>query len=586
MKTLKAKINLLFLTLIGCSVLITGVFVALLLRDSYIDSLTTRLSKEGEMIARTIDWKQVNEDPTYLSKKTKIYDDTLDVRVAFVDANGRLMSDSSQTLNAHENQKKYPEIARALESKRVISFTQRRGNYIHAAFPLIHDGQVQGAFRLSLDLKEVNNTLVRVWYSLVGGLVVAFILAAFASSRIASSVAKPLEDITQIAVDITKKRFYRRVRDEGNDEVARLGQAINRMAYHLQKQMNTIRLSERRLVSVMESLESGLVMIDPSGKIVFANQSFKQMFGIQDHDLKKITYQEVTRPYDLRSLVELCKKKEQKIKKEIQIQHPTKRIYEVHLSPILEKEGISVVIALYDITAIRGLEQMRRDFVANVSHELKTPITSIRGFAETLLDGELEDVDTSREFLEIIYEESLRLQRLVADLLDLSRIESKKMDLTIEEIPVDDLIHSIVKTMEDQWKAKDQTVTITIESPFLVRVDVDSFRQILLNLLANAIAYTPEGGKIEVSASKKGENWLLLVKDTGIGIPLRDQARIFERFYRVDKDRSRASGGTGLGLAIVKHLVDIYKGKIEVQSEVGKGSAFYLTIPIHLKPDN
>lgn len=586
MKSLKAKINLLFLTLIGCSVMITGVFVALLLRDSYIDSLTTRLSKEGELIAKTIDWNQIVNDPKYLQTKTKIYDDTLDVRVTFVDANGKLLSDSSQSLNMGENQKQYREIEQALHSQRVESFTQRRDDFIHAAFPLIQDGKVQGAFRLSLDLKEVNNTLMRVWISLAGGLVVAFVLAAFVSSRIASSVARPLEDITQIAIDITKKRFYRRVRDEGNDEVARLGRAINRMAYNLQKQMNTIRLSERRLVSVMESLESGLVMIDSSGKIVFANPSFKRMFGIQDDDLKKITYQQLTHPYDLRSLVQLCKKEEQKIKKEIQILDPAKRIYEVHLTPIFEKEGISVVVAVYDLTAIRELEQMRKDFVANVSHELKTPITSIRGFAETLLDGELDNLETSREFLEIIYEESLRLQRLVADLLDLSRIESKKMKLEIEEIPVDDLIQSIVKTMEDQWRAKNQTLTVSIESPFFVRVDVDSFRQILINLLSNAIAYTPEGGKIQVCASKKGENWTLVVKDTGIGIPLRDQSRIFERFYRVDKDRSRDSGGTGLGLAIVKHLIDIYQGKIEVKSELGKGSAFYITIPVRLTSEN
>ena len=586
MKTLKAKINLLFLTLIGCSVIITGVFVALLLRDSYIESLKTRLSKEGEMIAKTIDWNRFITDPKYLQAKTKIYDDTLDVRVSFVDTNGKLLSDSSQQLNIDEDQRRYQEIEQALRSKRVVSFTQRRNNFIHAAFPIIQDGQVQGAFRLSLDLKEVNNTLFRVWISLAGGLVVAFVLAAFASSRISSSIAKPLEDVTQIAIDITKKRFYRRVRDEGNDEIARLGQAINRMAYHLQKQMNTIRLSERRLVSVMESLESGLVMIDSSGRIVFANQSFKQMFGIADPELKKITYQEFTHPYDLRALVDHCKRKEKKIKKEIQIQDTTKRIYEVHLSPIFEKEGISVVVAIYDLTAIRGLEQMRKDFVANVSHELKTPITSIRGFAETLLDGELENLETSREFLEIIYEESLRLQRLVADLLDLSRIESKKMKLKIEEVPVTDLVQSIVKTMEDQWKAKKQTLTISIEEPFLVRVDVDSFRQILINLLSNAIAYTPERGKIEVCAAKEGENWTLIVKDTGIGIPLRDQARIFERFYRVDKDRSRNSGGTGLGLAIVKHLIDIYKGKIKVRSEVGKGSAFYITLPIHFKRVN
>lgn len=575
-----------FLSLIGCSVIITGAFVALLLRDSYIESLTIRLSKEGEMIAKTIDWKQLMKNPEHLQKQTEIYDDTLDVRVAFVDANGNLVSDSRQKRKSVENQKQYEEIKQALKGSRVQSYNERRGNFIHAAFPLIQNKQVQGAIRLSLNLKDVNNTLLRVWISLVGGLVVAFALAAFASSRIASSVARPLEDMTQIAVDITKNRFHRRVQDKGNDEVARLGQAINRMAHNLQKQMNTIRQSERRLVSVMESLESGLVMIDSSGKIVFANQSFKQMFGISDEDQKNITYYELSHPYDLRSLILLCMKKEQKIKEEIQIHDPTERTYEVHLSPIIEKKGISVVIALYDLTAVRNLEQMRKDFVANVSHELKTPITSIRGFAETLLDGELEDSKTSQEFLKIIHEESIRLQRLIADLLELSRIEWKKMELRMQEVSVDELIRSIVKTMEDQWKAKKQTLTVSIDHSFHVRVDVDSFRQILINLLSNAISYTHEGGKIEVVASKESKHWTLIVKDTGIGIPIHDQSRIFERFYRVDKDRSRDSGGTGLGLAIVKHLIEIYQGRIEVKSEIGKGSEFRLTFPINMKANN
>lgn len=583
MKTLKAKINLMFLSLIGCSVIITGAFVALLLRDSYIESLMIRLSKEGEMIAKTIDWKQSMKDPEYLQQQTEIYDDTLDVRVSFVDANGNLVSDSRQSVISSENQRQYGEIQQALTSNKVRSYTERRGDFIHAAFPLIQNDQVQGAIRLSLNLKDVNNTLIRVWISLSGGLVVAFALTAFASSRIASSVAKPLEDMTQIAVDITRNRFHQRVRDQGNDEVARLGQAINRMAHNLQKQMNTIRQSERRLVSVMESLESGLAMIDSSGKIVFANRSFEQIFGISDEELTGITFHELTHPYDLRSLILLCIKKEQALKKEIQIHDPTDKTYEVHLSPIIEKKGISVVVAFYDLTAIRNLEQMRKDFVANVSHELKTPITSIRGFAETLLDGELEDVKTSREFLEIIHEESLRLQRLIADLLDLSRIESKKMELQMEEVPVDELVRNIVKTMEDQWKAKKQTLTVSIAHSFHVRVDVDSFRQILINLLSNAISYTHKGGEIEVIAYRKGDNWILIVKDTGIGIPIQDQSRIFERFYRVDKDRSRDSGGTGLGLAIVKHLIEIYQGSIEVKSEVGKGSEFQLTFPIYIK---
>lgn len=578
MKTLKARINWFFLILIGCSVLITGIFVALLLKDSYIDSLTNRLSKESELIAMTIEWEELVKNPKQLFKVARIYDHTLDVQVTFLDAKGNVMSDSRRKPQK-KNQGKYPEVEQLLKSKKVRSFTARRSNHLFAAYPIVRDGKVVGIVRLSLDLNMIDYSLKQVWISLIGGLIVAYALAAFASSRIASRVTKPLEEMTQVAMDITKKRFHRRVREKGSDEVASLARAINRMAHHLQKQMNTIRQSERKLISVIETLESGLAIVDTFGKIGFANQSFAKMYGVPVKQLTQMHYQDLIYPVDLSSLISKCMKKEQKISKEIQLHYPAEKTYEIHCSPILERDEISVVVVMVDMTAIRHLEEMRKDFVANVSHELKTPITSIRGFSETLLDGELKDPETRREFLQIIHDESIRLQRLVGDLLDLSRIESKKMKLTLEETSIEDIIQSVVKTMEDQIRSKNQSLTIHIDHPFQIQVEIDSFRQILINLLSNAIAYTPEEGKIQIEANEHEDRWQLTVRDTGIGIPKKDQARVFERFYRVDKDRSRESGGTGLGLAIVKHLVELHQGTISIDSEIGKGTAFCLTFP-------
>lgn len=585
MKSLKARINWLFLLLIGCSVLVTGVFVALLLKDSYIESLTNRLSKEAEMIANTIEWEELVNQPQQLQQEADIYADTLDVRVSFLDQNGIVLADSSSQRLRYFSQKHHPEVKKALTSNKVISFTDRSSKAIYTAIPVIQENKVVGVIRLSLNLKDIKQSLWQVWFSLIGGLLIAYALAAFASARIASRVAKPLEEMTQVAVDITKKRFYRRVHGKGDDEVANLGAAINRMAYHLQKQMNTIRQSEQKLISVMETLESGLIMVDSSGKIAFANLSFARMYGISQEKLAKMSYQDLIDPFDLQSLIHQCIKKEQKIHKEIQLHCPDEKNYAIHLSPIIEKTGVSVVVVLYDLTAIRHLEQMRKDFVANVSHELKTPITSIRGFSETLLDGDLEDKETSRAFLQIIHEESIRLQRLVGDLLDLSRIESRKKKLSLEQVSIETLIQSVVKTVEDQLKAKKQTFTMSVKQPFQVEVEVDSLRQILLNLLSNAISYTPEEGKIQIQAKQEHDHWCLIVKDTGIGIPSSDQARIFERFYRVDKDRSRDSGGTGLGLAIVKHLVELHQGKIEIKSALGKGTEFRLTFPMKIEQD-
>ncbi|MBH8597573.1 MULTISPECIES: two-component system histidine kinase PnpS [unclassified Thermoactinomyces] len=572
MKTLKAKITWSFLLLIGCSVLGTGIFVALLLQTSYLDSLSGRLQKEGKMLAETTRW----DSDRSLQHQAQVYAQTLDVRVTFFDRNGRVLGDSE---GKSFDGKEFTEVAEALKNH--IPDPTIRNDFLHAALPVERNGHIVGAVRLSLDIREVNRSLHQVWFSLALGLLFAYALAAFFSSRIASGVTRPLEEITQVARDIAEKRFYRRVQQEGRDEVAHLGQAINRMARSLQKQMETIRKSERRLNSVIESMESGLIMVDPTGNVSLANRAFERMFSMPASDLIGQSYKKLSYPYDLSELITECAESGIRLRKEIHLYYPEERMLLAHLTPMwVEKNGVGVVVVFHDLTAIRRLEQLRRDFVANVSHELKTPITSIRGFAETLLDGAMHDRETCQEFLQIIHEESLRLQRLIGDLLDLSRIESKQFHLKTEIVPVDTLIYSAQKMVRDQLKAKDQNLTIEIDELFEVEVDPDRFRQIILNLLTNAIHYTPAGGHITVVARRRKSDWQLIIGDSGIGIPESDLPRIFERFYRVDKARARNSGGTGLGLAIVKHLVEVHHGKIQVESKVGEGTSFILTFPL------
>jgi two-component system phosphate regulon sensor histidine kinase PhoR len=578
MRSLRAKITGSFLLLIGCSVLGTGIFVALLLKSSYLDSLTGRLTKEGKMIAETIEWEKSLKDPRKFQRQANIYGQTLGARVTFFDAEGVVLGDSAEGKKLIG--KSFPEVKRDLINLNGEP-TVIQNDLLHATLPVVRNGKVLGAIRVSMDLEEVNQSLEKVWLSLAGGLIIAYSLAAFFSSRIAGGVTRPLEEITQVAVDIAQKRIHKRVQQTGNDEIARLGQAINRMAHSLQKQMETIRKSERRLGSIIESMESGLIMVDSTGRVSLANRAFERMFGVPAADIIGVSYKRLTYPYDLTALITECAESGSRIRKEIHLFYPEERMLEANLAPMwVEKNGVGVVIVFHDLTAIRRLEQLRRDFVANVSHELKTPITSILGFAETLLDGALNDPDTCREFLKIIHDESLRLQRLIGDLLDLARIESKKLQLNLKSVSVDSLIQSAVKTIEDQIRAKGQRLEVRIAESFEIEVDPDRFRQIILNLLSNAMTYTPQGGSITLEVSREQHRFVLQVSDTGVGIPPEDLPRIFERFYRVDKARSRDSGGTGLGLAIVKHLVEVHHGEIEVQSKVGKGTIFTLSFPL------
>ncbi|RAL26833.1 two-component system histidine kinase PnpS [Thermoflavimicrobium daqui] len=583
MKSLRSKIISMCWLLIGSSVVGTGIYVAILLKSSYVDSLTGRLVKEAKLIAEMIPWQEYKLHPKKFQTQSERYRKILTARVTFIDANGHVLGDSGEEdipkgKTGKANSKNYTEVKAALQNKE--STFERRDDDIYVAHSVVRDKKVVGVVQLAIDLDDVNRSMHEVWISLIGGLIISFALAGFASSRIAKSVSKPLEEMTQVAVDIAKKGWHNRVRAEGSSEVIRLGQAINRMAYSLQRQMERVRKNKRRLLSVIESMESGLLMINAEGKINLANRAFEQMFGLPASDLIGSLYKEVLSSYDLSSYINEVAEKGIKLRQELHIYYPEERILDASFTPMwMETSGCGVVIVFHDLTAIRRLEQLRKDFVANVSHELKTPITSIRGFSETLLDGAHQDPEICREFLQIILDESIRLQRLISDLLDLSRIESKRVNIIKKSVSIQSLVHSVVKTLEDQIRNKEMELTIQISSDFQVQVDPDSFQQILINLLTNAINYTGVGGKISLMAVDRKEEWKLQIKDTGIGIPKEDLPRIFERFYRVDKARARASGGTGLGLAIVKHLVEIHDGKIQVDSEVGKGTNFTLTFP-------
>jgi two-component system phosphate regulon sensor histidine kinase PhoR len=246
-------------------------------------------------------------------------------------------------------------------------------------------------------------------------------------------------------------------------------------------------------------------------------------------------------------------------------------------------ETAGAVVVLHDITQLRNLERVRRDFVANVSHEFKTPLTAIQGFAETLLGGAIDDTENRRRFLEIILEHARRLARLTDDLLKLSRMDADRLEMEIRRVGVAEFVESCVETLQRRAAEKDLQISMDLPKGLPeVAADRRRLAEILQNLLDNSVQYTPAGGRIEVSAEKKGDEVVFTVTDTGIGIPKADQPRIFERFYRVDVARSREAGGTGLGLSIAKHLIDAHGGRIWVESEVGYGSRFHFSVPIYV----
>lgn len=343
-----------------------------------------------------------------------------------------------------------------------------------------------------------------------------------------------------------------------------------------------------RLHTLIENVGIGLILIDSRGYINLINRAFKESFHIHPVDYLYRPYTEAFAHKEIVQLVNEIFMKETKIRKQLLLTIGIDRKhFEVYGAPIIgtNDEWKGIVLVFHDITELKKLEQMRKDFVANVSHELKTPITSIKGFAETLLDGAMKDEQTLEYFLSIIWKESERLQTLVQDLLDLSKIEQQGFRLHLETVDLADLLREIAVMF--QQKSEEKGIDFYLHAPKSVYMEGDANRikQIFINLITNALTYTPKGGKVELMIEEKEKEILVHVKDTGIGIDEQEIPRIFERFYRVDKARGRNSGGTGLGLAIVKHLVEAHHGHITVKSTVGKGTTFTVHFPKQMQFD-
>ncbi|PWI57286.1 two-component system histidine kinase PnpS [Sulfoacidibacillus thermotolerans] len=365
----------------------------------------------------------------------------------------------------------------------------------------------------------------------------------------------------------------------------RLGLLVSRV-YDLAELLREAReetMQERsKLEGIMEPLVSGVIVIDRAGRIVLVNAAVQRLLSLNEDDMVGRWHWEAGHHYGLASLVDEAIAYGVVQKREVQLHKPQELTLEAHVTPIKQSNGAiaGAVVLLHDVSEWRRLERMRSDFVANVSHELRTPITALKGFAETLLDGALQDQATARQFVQIMQDEADRIGRLVEDLLDLSRIEAKQIDLHLAPVDAAWIMQRVVDTFSGQ--AADAGVELTQEvigrTPVIALADSDRLRQVLINLVNNALQFTPAGGRITLSAERKGDRIVFAVQDSGVGIPPADVQRVFERFYRVDKTRSRQSGGTGLGLAIVKHLVEAHGGHVGVFSEVGQGSRFFFDV--------
>ncbi|MDO7906101.1 ATP-binding protein [Paenibacillus sp. JX-17] len=594
MKPFRVRLTATMLLLIGLSVLAAAMIMGYLYKESHIDALEENMAREIKLLENTFHFQPASEPDSrtvdaYYSSKAREIAAQIDSRVTFILKNGDVIGDSESDQSHMDNHADREEIRSAAAEGigRSIRHSATLGtNMLYVALP-VHVEGFDGYVRLSMSLDAVQAGVERGWLAMFVGLLLLFVIASLISYRIARGMTLPLEHITKVANRISKLDYDARVEFQRSDEVGQLGHAINGMADSLQGQMKTIRENEDLLESVMANMTGGILMIDAQECIGLVNRETERMLSISSQRVTGKPYHELKRHYELTKRVEESIRSREHIHEEVKVYQPEERLLRLDGVPMFESDGRyrGMLFLLQDVTAIRRLESMRSEFVANVSHELKTPIAAVKGFAETLLGGGVDDKETERSFLKIIYDESDRLNRLIGDILELSKIESKRAPLDCSPVHLSSFFEMLCETLEKVAEKKQISLEMMVPDELFIEGDEDKLRQIFINLLSNGISYTQEGGRVRVQAytlqrENEEEKIVFAVSDTGIGIPKKDLPRIFERFYRVDKGRSRNSGGTGLGLSIVKHLVELHHGTLSVESELGIGTTFTIELPV------
>jgi two-component system, OmpR family, phosphate regulon sensor histidine kinase PhoR len=507
------------------------------------------------------------------------------VRVTVISSTGQVLADSMFDPRTMENHGDRPEIRDALARGNGQSLRRSVSLQQDALFYAIRETAPNGApviLRFALPLQTSNESLASFRRSLGLWSLLILLIAGAATLLVSRSFSDRVDRLKEFSRRVAEGDFRPLPGDGSGDALEALGRSLNQTAARLDGTIRTL-TEERNLSSaILGSMVEGVAVVNGAERLVFANPGFSEILGIGGSPPSGSALVEIVRQSELIEAVRSVLRGEPRVEAEVVTGTLRQHFFAATVASVTAGKTSGAVIVLHDITDLRKLERVRRDFVANVSHEFKTPLTAIQGFAETLLAGALDDVQNRGRFLEIIVEHSRRLARLTDDLLKLSKMDADRLELEISDTGVTEFVATCLETAQRRASEKELEIVVQVTEDLPdIAADRRRLAEVLQNLLDNAIQYTLPGGKITLSAEKNGREVVFTVSDTGIGIPKADQPRIFERFYRVDAARSREVGGTGLGLAIAKHLVEVHGGRLWVESEIGQGSQFHFSVPLY-----
>ena len=449
---------------------------------------------------------------------------------------------------------------------------------VMVAVPTVVMNDVVGGIFLNAPLTGISSALRQVRQMIVYAATLATMLAMIVGFFMSKSISLPLQQMNRAALEVAGGNYHQQVEVSSTDEVGQLAHTFNYMSSTLQQTVEALSHEKAKLENIMLSMNEGVIAIDRNGMVILANTQARLLLKLNETDLPGKEIDSLLPQAEMRELfMNVIDSNEINAAEYLVFGG---KILSLQIAPLHRgDQNWGAVGILQDVTEVRHLEQMRRDFVANVSHELRTPMTSIQGFVEALLDGLAEDKESQNRYLNVILEETVRLNRLVTDLLDLSRLEKGQVSWPMESIQLQPLFADVVAKLHPQLIKQELAVDIeNTDDLITVAGNRDRIQQVLINLLGNAVAFTPPGGKITLSAKDLGDMVEVRVSDTGVGIAPDEQDKIWDRFHKVDKARTRSLGGTGLGLSIVKQIIDAHGGDVDLESSPGKGSTFYFTL--------
>lgn len=581
-RSIQWRITIWFVLLVIVSMAILGAYLTSSVRNNQLDNLRTQLENEARITAEaSLAGLTSQEDVADIDSLAKKLGAQIDARITIISLDGTVLGDSDEDPVTMENHAGRPEIIDALDSgigESTRYSTTLETQMMYVAVPITDESGTIGVARVALPLTQVENSVNSIIIIIITAMIIAAVLVILAAWFITRLITRPIRELTRASREIASGEFGNKISVGTKDESGQLAHAFNEMSLKLKEMLATVSEDKARLAGILDNMADGVLLTDNEGNIILTNNAARTLLSMGKKDTAGRPLIEAVREFEFNELLGTCLKTGQESIAQFE-SSTSNRFLRVITIPFKDDSPGGALLLIQDLTEVRSLQTMRREMVGNISHEFRTPLAGIKAMVETLQNVAADDREAASDFLSRIEVEVDRMTQLVAELTELSRIETGKAELELEPVDVNSLVEEAISQLKPQAERQNLAIDMSLGNNLpVVTADRERLRQVMVNLIHNAIKFNRPNGSIIIKTKSSENKVNMEVSDTGIGIAKDDLPHIFERFYKADK--SRAGQGSGIGLAIAKHVVESHGGKIRVRSEEGKGTTFTISLPL------